>query len=82
MDDTTRIYRACFSTAEGRRVFGHILIDLGWFDEAETPEQVALRNYAKRLLDNLGLNQLDNVEYFVNKIIEMPITEKKEQANG
>jgi len=79
IDKTQIVFRSVFGSAEGRKTLGLLLIDLGFFDEAETPEQVALRNFAKRLLNKLGIFELYNVNKFVDKLFEIPI---EEQDNG
>lgn len=70
-DQTQITYRSVFGSAEGRKALGMLLIDLGFFDEADTPEQTALRNFAKRLLNKLGLFEIENIDKFVNKIFEI-----------
>lgn len=80
IDQAQLVYRSVFSSAEGRKVLGMLLIDLGFFDEADTPEQVALRNFAKRLLNRLGLFELENVGKFVDKLFEIVPKENNEDG--
>jgi len=77
MDETIRNYRTCFSGENGKLVLSHILADLGFFDEAKTPEDMVKRNCAIRLLKNLGIFDISNVKSFVNKLFEIPIQELK-----
>lgn len=48
-------YRRLFETEIGRRVLSHMLGELKFFPEAITEEDVALQNYARRLLMNIGI---------------------------
>lgn len=51
-------YRRVFRGADGEFVLHHMLSDLQFFNYSVTTEdQVALRNYASRLLFNLGILQ-------------------------
>lgn len=58
LDKRIQAYRRVFRGADGEFVLHHILTDLQFFNYAVTGEdQVALRNYASRLLWNLGILQ-------------------------
>lgn len=49
--------RRVYSTPEGALVLSALLQDLYWTTAAETPDQVALRNFATRYLTKrLGIN--------------------------
>jgi len=75
MKDTTQAdFRACFSTAAGRRTLGKILIDGGYFDTDLTrPEEVAVQNFVKLILKNCGFVPLENIESYINKLFELPV---------
>lgn len=47
-------YRNVFSQREAVYVLTHMLIDLGFFDENTTQENLPLKNYGMRLLGILG----------------------------
>jgi hypothetical protein len=83
-DDLQRYTRECFSTAAGRKVLGQLLIDAGYFDtDLKTPEELAVENYAKKILTNMGLNTKDTVDSFVNHLIEIPVKwEDKKNEQG
>lgn len=71
-------YRTCFSTDAGKRVLGHLLLEAGYFDvDLKTPEEIAVLNYAKKILKNIGLfskegNKVVGIDSFVNKLFELP----------
>ena len=67
-------YRECFSTAPGQKVLGHLLADMGFFDEdIKTPEDRAVANYAGTILKNLGLfGDPSTIDSFVSKLFEIP----------
>lgn len=70
-------YRRVFSTPEGRRVLGHMLVELHFFDEIiDNPEEIALSNYARRLLRNLGIWKGLNVPGIIDAFFEL---KEKEQ---
>ena len=54
-DGTRGVYRQCFMTGSGKATLGHILVDAGYFDDAKTPEDMAMQNMAKQILRNSGL---------------------------
>ncbi len=77
-DVTQSRYRECFSTAAGKRVLGYLLADMGFFDnDLTTVEEMAVANYAKTILKNLGVFELSNADSFVNKLFEIPTKEKR-----
>lgn len=70
-------YRACFSTPAGQFVLGHILIEAGFFDDdLSFPEEVAVENFAKKILKNLGVYELENVDCFVNGLFRIPVVKE------
>lgn len=76
-DHAQDIFRRCFETADGKLVLGKLLIDLGYFDEANTPEQVANRNFANKILKNLGICvDPSTVPSFVQALMNIPVEHK------
>lgn len=63
-------YQAVFSSQAGRKVLNDILLDLCYYDRAETDEERVLNNYAKQLLCNLNVYVEDNSEHITTKILE------------
>lgn len=47
-------FQQTFGTPEGERVFKKIMADLFFFQRCETPEEIVLNNYAKKLWSYLG----------------------------
>ncbi len=77
-DNQVNSYRTCFSTDSGKRVLGHLLVNAGYFDtDLKTPEELAVLNYVKKILLNIGLFSIKNrkvigIDSFVNKLFEVP----------
>lgn len=76
-------YRKVFSTNEGKEVLAHILVDLGMFlPITDGSEDIALKNYAVRLIEILTGNPTDhgggptkdNVQNFMVRLMKQPIT--------
>ena len=73
-------YRNCFSTPAGQAVLGHLLLEAGFFDtDLKTTEAIAVENFAKKILKNLGIYELSTVDSFVNGLFRIPIVEVKEK---
>lgn len=68
-------YRATFSTSKGKEVFIHMMYDLGLFEEVDTPERIALRNYATRLLKILSGGEMskDNLQNFAMRLMKQQL---------
>jgi hypothetical protein len=62
------LYRKVFGTPEGQIVIAHMLTELHFFDEIiEDPEEIALSNYARRLLMHCRIWNELNVSDLVDK---------------
>lgn len=56
-------YKTCFTTNTGRRVLAHLLANAGVFDtNIKTTEEAAVENFAKGILENMGLYGKENIE--------------------
>ena len=68
-------YKTCFSTNTGRRVLAHLLANAGVFDTGQkTTEQAAVENFAKGILESMGLfgkANLDKVQQITDAIINI-----------
>ena len=79
--NNTTLYRTCFSTGAGMRTLGDILSEAGFFDtDLKTPEEIAVQNFAKKILRKMGLCgedpefswlSPDNIDSFVQKLFEL-----------
>ena len=67
-------WRACFNTDAGKRVFGQILMDGGYFDtDLETEGEIAVQNFVKRMVKKLGVcGGPQDVNSYVQKLFELP----------
>lgn len=74
-------YRNVFSHKEAQYVLYHMLTELGYFETkpAVTPEDVALKVYAARLLNILGGGEvrLNSVMTFINQLKSQPLPKIK-----
>lgn len=78
----TADYMATFSTAEGRRVLGHMLIELGFFDTCETEEEYVRRNYAIHILRILNAISGETIPAWIDRIISMTHVISKGEQHG
>lgn len=63
--------RNVFLTPTGRRVFTYILHICGYFDsDISSAEEVALRNFATRLVKIMGANQPVNAFYVTDAMLD------------
>ena len=70
VDHTEMDYRTCFSSDVGRRVLGHLLAEAGYFDDdLQTPEEIAVENYAKGILRRMGILDISNIQQVINGMI-------------
>lgn len=74
-DPLQRKYFIVFSSPDGRAVLADILQDLHAFSVVENDEDVALCNYSRLLLANIGIIQDGNTGDIVNAL--MPIVRVK-----
>lgn len=76
-------FRQCFMTAAGQRMLGYILVQAGYFDvDLKTTEQLAVLNFVKEhILKNCGLLKIENVESYVRKLFEIPVTGEQKDGN-
>lgn len=67
------VYRACFSTGSGKMVLSHLLTEAGMFDDnLKTSEEIAVENFAKKILKNLGILEVsEKIPEYVNKLFEL-----------
>lgn len=73
-----RAYRNTFSSEEGREVFCHMMLELGFFEaSASTPEDIALGNYARRLLHRVGILQDQNIRGIIDSLFKLPIEQPR-----
>lgn len=69
------LYREVFmNSAKGRRVFAHMLMDLGYWDmTAEmTEREMGRRDYAILLFEIMGIRDTRNIEGYVKKLSSLP----------
>lgn len=60
-NDLIQKYRNVFSHREAGDVLYHMLFEMGFFKQAASPEDTALRNYASRFLEILGGGEVQQI---------------------
>lgn len=65
-------YRNTFLTKAGRKVLTHMLVELHFFDTVSTEEEIALQNYAKNVLNRLGVLTAANVSRLTEALLNVP----------
>ena len=82
-DRTLDYYRDTFSTPSGKRVLAHLLADMGFYDsKIYTVEEIAVANYAKKILIRLGVIGTQNLDYFANMFVNAPIIKERTEDAG
>ncbi|WP_319758440.1 hypothetical protein [uncultured Sphaerochaeta sp.] len=64
--------RKAFNTGDGRAELTRILADLGMFREIK-PEELPLRNYGIRKLEELGFLDIEVIVEVVNHMFSLPL---------
>jgi hypothetical protein len=73
-DNKQVAFRQCFLTPDGRRCLTFILIEAGYFDtDIKGYDELAVLNFAKKILANIGIFKLKTAESFVNQILDLPV---------
>jgi hypothetical protein len=73
------LFKSVFGSVDGQVVLAVMLEDMGFFDEMVTPERLVLRNYATRLLGDVGWGVDGDELKIVQRLLqqtERPIDEK------
>ena len=71
---TTQYYRDCFGSDSGKKVLAHLLADMGFYDDnIQTVDEMAVSNYARRILKRLGIIGTENLDYYSNMFINAPV---------
>ncbi len=71
-----RVFRnVLYETEDGKRLLGYLLTSLGYWKEAQTDEEVILRNYGCWLLRKCGFRpEIElHLNMAVNALTEMPV---------
>jgi len=78
-DETIELYRQVFSSPRGRKVFAHMVTELGLFDEVEPNDigAVTLQNYAKHLCYRCGIYRGEIVDEIIKNLFKIPWFKKE-----
>ena len=79
MADSNRdIYRKVFGSHEGRLVLMDMLNDLDFFEmEVESETKLVLQNYAKVILEKMGIWREHNAKRIADALLNMPYMEEE-----
>ena len=79
MKGTVSDYRECFSTDSGQRVLANMLTEGGFFKYLETPEEQAVENFLKTILNKCGAYPAEGkskqarIDTYVRNLLKMSI---------
>jgi len=73
ISELRQTYRNVFSSPEGQEVLYYMLVDLSFFDETVEEKSIHLKNYAIRLLEDIGIMHEINGFRLVQKMFELPL---------
>jgi hypothetical protein len=76
--DRRNNYRAVFSAERGHRCLMDMLVHLHYFDEVVNQEELALRNYAVRLMNILGYTEPGNLLEGLKRQATLPVVDRVE----
>lgn len=68
------VFQNCFRTGSGRAVLKWILLEAGLFRSLNTTEEIAVENFAKKLLNRMGVYDTKMVDRIFN------VTVRKEET--
>jgi hypothetical protein len=74
-------YMLMFDSPHGHRVLAHLLYDMHFIEEVETPDEVSRRNTLTRLLHRAGIFKESNLKLLAQKLLEVGRI-SKEEYNG
>lgn len=73
MDVTDVIYKQTFCTDSGKRTLANMMIEAGWFECNDTPEQQAVENFMKTILCKCGFYDANHADELVTKLMSMSV---------
>jgi hypothetical protein len=75
MKNVRQAYRRVFLSRDGRVVLTHMLSELHFFDEVVGDQEIALSNYGRRILYNLGALDPKNLadQSMVDALLAIPL---------
>lgn len=73
-------YRLMFEGSHGTKVLTHLLYEMHFCEEVESPEEVARRNVLVRMLHHAGILTEENLKLLADKLLEVGrLSNKKEE---
>ena len=78
MTDPIEIYyRNCFGTGSGKIVLKNILMEAKLFEQINTPEEMAVENFAKTILHKMGeYGDVRRNETIIDRLFDIPRKER------
>ena len=69
-------YKNCFNSSAGKQVLAHMLFEMGYFsDSIEDPGEVAVRNFAARLVARLSGFDDNVIKAAIRQVVAAPLNE-------
>jgi hypothetical protein len=77
LDPMEVYYRQCFGTGSGKIVLKNILMEAKLFDQIDTPEEMAVENFAKMILHKMGeYGDVKRNERLIERLFVIPRKEE------
>jgi len=80
--EVRKAYHTLFNSPLGHKVLTHMMVRLHFFDEITSEEERVMSNYAKDLLNTIGVLQGFNVGLFVKAIMKAPMEDPDEDREA
>ena len=81
-EEVRKAYNLLFTSPHGQKVLAHMLVRLHFFDEIVSENERILSNYAKDLLNLIGVWQGINVDYVVQTLLKAPLNRPEPPLGG
>jgi hypothetical protein len=81
-EEVRKAYNLLFTSPHGQKVLAHMLVRLHFFDEIVSEDERILSNYAKDLLNLIGVWQGINVDYVVQTLLKAPLNRPEPPLGG
>lgn len=81
-EEVRKAYNLLFTSPHGQKVLAHMLVRLHFFDEIVSEDERILSNYAKDLLNLIGVWQGINVDYVVQTLLKAPLNGPEPPLGG
>ena len=81
-EEVRKAYNLLFTSPHGQKVLAHMLVRLHFFFLIVSEDERILSNYAKDLLNLIGVWQGINVDYVVQTLLKAPLNRPEPPLGG